>query len=79
MKSVKYFRVLNLRMKAEDLVGKYTVIVANMKPRKMRFGMSEGMLLVAGPGDKNLWLLEPQICINAFLSSRVVLILGCFG
>src|SRR5690606_17802544 len=29
----------------EDLVGKYTVVVANLKPRKMKFGMSEGMIL----------------------------------
>ncbi|MFS1873728.1 methionine--tRNA ligase [Enterovibrio norvegicus] len=46
--------------KAEDLVGKYTVVVANLKPRKMKFGMSEGMILAAGPGGKDLWLLEPH-------------------
>ncbi|MGF1767741.1 methionine--tRNA ligase [Enterovibrio makurazakiensis] len=44
----------------EDLVGKYTVVVANLKPRKMKFGMSEGMILAAGPGGKDLWLLEPH-------------------
>ena len=44
----------------EDLEGKLTVVVANLKPRKMRFGMSEGMVLAAGPGGKEIWLLEPH-------------------
>ncbi len=44
----------------EELVGKLTVVVANLKPRKMKFGMSEGMILVAGPGGKDLWILEPH-------------------
>ncbi|MFQ6371089.1 methionine--tRNA ligase [Shewanella sp. YIC-542] len=44
----------------EDLIGKHTVMVANLAPRKMRFGMSEGMVLAAGPGGKDLWILEPH-------------------
>ena len=44
----------------EDLIGKLTVMVANLKPRKMKFGMSEGMVLAAGPGGKDIWLLEPH-------------------
>jgi len=44
----------------EDLEGKLTVVVANLKPRKMRFGMSEGMVLAAGPGGKELWVLNPD-------------------
>ena len=40
------------------LVGKRVVVVANLKPRKMRFGTSEGMVLAAGPGGKELWVLE---------------------
>ena len=44
----------------EDLVGKLTVMVANLAPRKMRFGMSEGMVLAAGPGGKDLWIMEPH-------------------
>ena len=44
----------------EELVGKLTVMVANLKPRKMKFGMSEGMILAAGPGGKDLWILEPH-------------------
>ena len=44
----------------EDLEGKLTVMVANLKPRKMRFGISEGMVLAAGPGGKDLWVLHPD-------------------
>lgn len=44
----------------ESLVGRLTVVVANLKPRKMKFGVSEGMVLAAGPGGKELWLLEPD-------------------
>lgn len=44
----------------EQLVGKLTVMVANLKPRKMRFGLSEGMVLAAGPGGKDLWILSPD-------------------
>lgn len=44
----------------EDLIGKHTVMVANLAPRKMRFGMSEGMVLAAGPGGKDLYILEPH-------------------
>ncbi|MGY8870393.1 MAG: methionine--tRNA ligase [Pseudomonadales bacterium] len=44
----------------EDLQGKLTVMVANLAPRKMKFGMSEGMVLAAGPGGEELWILEPH-------------------
>ncbi|MRX27134.1 methionine--tRNA ligase [Kangiella sp. HZ709] len=44
----------------EDLEGKLTVMVANLAPRKMKFGMSEGMVLAAGPGGKELWILNPE-------------------
>jgi len=44
----------------EQLEGRLTVMVANLKPRKMRFGMSEGMVLAAGPGEEEIWLLEPH-------------------
>lgn len=43
-----------------DLKGMLTVVVANLKPRKMKFGLSEGMILAAGPGGKDIWLLEPH-------------------
>ena len=44
----------------ETLIGRLTVIVANLKPRKMKFGVSEGMVLAAGPGGKEIWLLKPD-------------------
>jgi methionyl-tRNA synthetase len=44
----------------EDLEGKLTVMVANLAPRKMRFGVSEGMVLAAGPGGRELYILEPH-------------------
>jgi methionyl-tRNA synthetase len=44
----------------EDLEGKLTVVVANLAPRKMRFGYSEGMVLAAGAGDKDIWILSPD-------------------
>ncbi|WP_028766893.1 methionine--tRNA ligase [Shewanella fidelis] len=44
----------------EDLEGKLTVMVANLAPRQMRFGVSEGMVLAAGPGGKDLWIMEPH-------------------
>lgn len=44
----------------EDLEGKLTVMVANLAPRKMRFGLSEGMVLAAGPGGEDIWVLNPD-------------------
>lgn len=44
----------------EQLIGKMTVMVANLKPRKMRFGLSEGMVLAAGPGGSDLFVLSPD-------------------
>ncbi len=43
-----------------DLEGKLTVMVANLAPRKMKFGVSEGMVLAAGPGGEELWILHPD-------------------
>ena len=45
--------------KPEDLVGRLTVMVANLEPRKMRFGISEGMILAAGDDD-GVYLLSPD-------------------
>ena len=45
---------------AEDLVGRLTVVVANLAARKMRFGVSEGMVLAAGPGGSDIFLLSPD-------------------
>ncbi|MCC5878300.1 MAG: methionine--tRNA ligase [Idiomarina sp.] len=44
----------------EELIGQLTVMVANLKPRKMRFGMSEGMVLAAGPGGKEIYIMNPH-------------------
>jgi methionyl-tRNA synthetase len=44
----------------EQLVGRLTVVVANLEPRKMRFGVSQGMVLAAGPGGKDVFLLSPD-------------------
>lgn len=44
----------------EELIGQHTVMVANLAPRKMRFGLSEGMVLAAGPGGSDLWILNPH-------------------
>ena len=44
----------------EDLEGRLTVMVANLAPRKMRFGISEGMVLAAGPGGSDLFILAPD-------------------
>jgi methionyl-tRNA synthetase len=42
------------------LVGRLIVVVANLEPRKMRFGTSAGMMLAAGPGGKDLFVLSPD-------------------
>jgi methionyl-tRNA synthetase len=42
----------------KDIEGKLTVMVANLKARQMKFGVSEGMVLAAGPGGKEIWLLQ---------------------
>ena len=42
------------------LVGRLIVVVANLEPRKMRFGVSEGMMLAAGPGGKDVFVLSPD-------------------
>ena len=44
----------------EALEGKLTLVIANLAPRKMRFGTSEGMVLAAGPGGKDIWILSPD-------------------
>jgi methionyl-tRNA synthetase len=44
----------------KSLVGRLIVVVANLEPRKMRFGVSEGMMLAAGPGGKEIFVLSPD-------------------
>ena len=49
--------------KPEDLAGKFTVLVANLAPRKMKFGVSEGMVLAASHADEKanpgIFVIEP--------------------
>lgn len=45
---------------AEALVGRLVVLVANLKPRQMKFGLSEGMVAAAGPGKTEVFLLSPD-------------------
>jgi methionyl-tRNA synthetase len=41
----------------ENLIGKIVIVFANLKPRQMRFGLSEGMILASGPGGKEIFML----------------------
>ena len=45
---------------AEDLVGRNIIVAANLEPRKMRFGVSEGMLLAAGDDQNGVFLVAPD-------------------
>jgi methionyl-tRNA synthetase len=58
--SKQVFAGIKSAYQPEHLEGKLTVMVANLAPRKMRFGVSEGMVLAAGPGGEDLWILEPH-------------------
>lgn len=44
----------------KDLLGKLVICCANLAPRKMRFGVSEGMVLASGPGGKDIFVLRPD-------------------
>ncbi|WP_413729792.1 methionine--tRNA ligase [Sodalis sp. RH22] len=44
----------------QALEGRLTVMVANLAPRKMRFGVSQGMVMAAGPGGSDIFLLSPD-------------------
>ncbi len=54
------FAGIRLAYAPEQLVGRLTVVVANLAPRKMRFGVSEGMVLAAGAGGTGIFLLAPD-------------------
>jgi methionyl-tRNA synthetase len=45
---------------AEKLVGRLVIFVANLAPRKMKFGVSEGMVVASGPGGKEVFVLSPD-------------------
>ena len=44
----------------DKLVGELVVCVANLAPRKMKFGVSEGMVVASGPGGEEVFLLRPD-------------------
>ena len=44
----------------DELVGRLVVMAANLAPRKMKFGVSEGMVIASGPGGKEVFLLSPD-------------------
>jgi len=46
--------------KPEQLLGRLVICVANLEPRKMTFGMSEGMVVAAGPGGAEIYVLSPD-------------------
>lgn len=54
------FAGIKTAYEAATLVGRLVVIVANLEPRKMRFGTSEGMVVAAGSGGKDIFLLSPD-------------------
>ncbi len=54
------FAGIKAAYKPEDLVGRLVVMVANLKPRQMKFGLSEGMVAAAGAGGAEVYLLSPD-------------------
>ena len=54
------FAGIKAAYKPEDLEGRLVVMVANLKPRKMKFGLSEGMVCASGPGGEEVFLLNPD-------------------
>ena len=54
------FAGIKSKYSAEQIEGRLVVVVANLAPRKMKFGVSEGMVLAAGPGGEDIFLLSPD-------------------
>ena len=54
------FAGIKAKYSPDQLEGRLTVLVANLAPRKMKFGVSEGMVLAAGPGGEDIFLLSPD-------------------
>ncbi|MBN1909362.1 MAG: methionine--tRNA ligase [Pirellulales bacterium] len=59
-KRLNVFAGIKEAYQPEDLVGRLVVCVANLAPRKMKFGTSEGMVVASGPGGKDVFLLSPD-------------------
>ncbi|HZZ73894.1 MAG TPA: methionine--tRNA ligase [Pirellulales bacterium] len=54
------FAGIKSKYKPEELVGRLVVCVANLAPRQMKFGLSEGMVTAAGAGGEEIFLLSPD-------------------
>ena len=54
------FSGIRVGIRPGALVGRLTVVVANLAPRKMSFGVSEGMVLCASGAEPGLYLLAPD-------------------
>ena len=54
------FAGIKAAYKLEELVDKHVVLVNNLKPRQMKFGLSEGMILAAGEDDIGIFILSPD-------------------
>ena len=54
------FAGIKAAYKLEELIDRYVVLVNNLKPRQMKFGLSEGMILAAGPGGEDIFIVGPD-------------------
>lgn len=59
-RTISVFSGIKSAYSAEQLIGKLTACIVNLEPRKMKFGLSEGMVLACGDGGKDLFLLSPD-------------------
>ena len=59
-KRLNVFAGIKAAYKPEDLVGRLVICVANLKPRQMKFGLSEGMICAAGEGGTEVFVLSPD-------------------
>lgn len=59
-KTLNVFAGIKAAYKPEDLLGRLVICVANLQPRQMKFGLSEGMICAAGGGGKDVFLLTPD-------------------
>ncbi len=73
-KTRNVFSGIKAAYKPEDLIGKFTVMIANLAPRKMKFGVSEGMVLAASHADEKanpgVFLLEPHAGVTPGMRVR---------
>jgi len=56
----KVFAGIKKAYKIEELNDKLVVLVNNLAPREMSFGISEGMILAAGPGGEDIFMISPD-------------------